>query len=118
MSGGGGGDWRPPAGGGGSGGGGGGGDPTDPCDIHDVTNLNSPNQAVVRTLKVGDLLHVHLNPGPPRVLEVQDISGNVAGSITSAALPRLVQCIRQGRRYVAEVLTVRGGIVSVEVRPA
>jgi len=114
-----GGDWRPGPGSqtGGSGGGDGGG-PADPCDIHEITNLSSPNPTVVRTLTAGAVLQVHLNSGPPRVVEVRDASGSVAGSITSAVLPRLVQCMLQGRSYEAEVRAVRGGIVSVAVRPA
>lgn len=116
---GGGGDWRPgPGGSAGGSGGGGRGDPADPCELHEITNLSSPNPSVVRTLTPGDVLQVQLNPGPPRVVEVRDASGGIAGSITSAVLPRLVQCILRGRSYEAEVRVVRGGIVSVAVRPA
>ena len=66
MSGGGGRDWSevgrpatPSAGGDGAGGG-----QPDPCDIVSVTNLNSPNAAVIRTLRPGDVLQVAYQAGP------------------------------------------------------
>lgn len=120
------GDWRPtrpeskPTEGGkpGSGGGGGeGGGANDPCDIHEAATLNSPNRKVVATLRSGDVLDVVLRPGPPRQL-VAEHNGSVAGSITSPQSTRIIQCInRDGRRYVAEVTSVRGGICRVEIRP-
>lgn len=114
-----------------SGGGGGGGDwrpkpdvtqdgvpPADPCDIHELTTLSSPSASVVRGLSPGDVLDIQLRPGPPRVVEAHTSGGQVAGSITSPVLAQLVQCIQRGRRYQADVHTIRGGMVSVMVRPA
>lgn len=121
------GDWRPtrpeskptegskPGSGGGGGGGGGGAN--DACDIHEAATLNSPNRKVVATLRSGDVLDVVLRPGPPRQL-VAEHNGSVAGSITSPQSTRIIQCInRDGRQYVAEVTSVRGGLCRVEIRP-
>lgn len=109
-------DWtetrRPPP----AGSGGGGGTGVDPCDIVSLTNLNSPNPAVVPTLRPGDVLDVRLQAGPPRVLQARTAAGQVAGSITSPEMPRIIDCIRQGVIFVADVVTVRGGVCQVRIR--
>lgn len=88
------------------------------CDIVERTNLNSPNPAVVASLNVGDILFISLNLGPPKRVEAQDSSGQVAGTITSAALARLIRCLESGVAFEAEVLVISGGKVEVELRPA
>ena len=119
MSGGGGRDWsevgRPGPRDPGSGGGSGGGGQPDPCDIVSVTNLNSPNPAAIRTFRPGDVLQVAYQAGPPRLLLATTSAGVVAGSITSAEMPRIIACINKGVGYVAEVLSVRGGLCQVRV---
>jgi hypothetical protein len=130
MSGGGsGGPWRPeepippakPGGPGETGGGGaddGGLRPDDPCSITERATLNSPNRTVLGTLRVGDLLSVAYQPGPPRLLVAQSPAGSVAGSITSASMLRIIRCIsQQNRQYVAEVLSIRGAVCEVKIRP-
>jgi hypothetical protein len=127
--GGGGGPWRPEEpipqtkrGGSGKTGGGGGDDggmpPEDPCAIFEKATLNSPNRTVLGTLRAGDLLDVVYLPGPPRLLVAQSPTGSVAGSITSPSMLRIIQCISQrNRAYVAEVLSIRGAVCEVQIRP-
>lgn len=131
MSGGGGGGglWRPeepipPAKRGGSGETGGSGDddgglpPNDPCAVAERATLNSPNRTVLGTLRAGDVLDVAYLPGPPRILVAQTSRGSIAGSITSPSMLRLIQCISQrNREYVAEILTIRGALCEVQIRP-
>ncbi len=90
-------------------------DVADPCDIESVTNLNSPNPALVASLKTGDVLSVRLLKGPPRIL-VAALGSRVAGSITSPEMPYIIACILRGVTYEADVLSVRGGICLVRVR--
>jgi hypothetical protein len=119
-------DWRPepkeapkgrgakgggPAGGGG---GGGGGQP-DPCEIVETTTLNSANRTALATLRVGDMLDVVFKAGPPQQLLAQS-RGNTVGSITSPSMPQIIQCIRAGNSYAAEIKSIRGAICQVEVR--
>ena len=120
----GGGEWRPtsPAersdheAGGGSGGRGGGAS-SDVCDITEITTLNSLNRTVASTLRVGDVLDVELKVGPPRQL-LATRTGAVAGSITSSKSAQIIRCIkRENRAYVAVVITIRGGLCKVEIRP-
>jgi hypothetical protein len=119
-------DWRPepkPAperrgdGGGDQGGGaGGGGSPrADPCNIVEATTLNSVNRTVLATLRVGDVLDVVFQAGPPQQLLAQS-RGQTAGSITSPSMPQIIQCIRAGNSYVAEIKSIRGALCRIEVR--
>lgn len=87
----------------------------DPCDIISLTNLNSPVPAVVTALRSGDVLDVHLQVGPPRILQARTSAGLVAGSITSPEMARIIECIRQGVVFVADVMSVSGGICQVRV---
>ena len=110
------------SGSGGGGGGGGGGDRTRCEDLFEETTLNSPNQAVVRTLKAGHELDVQLkqNAGgarPSVVAVTPKPNPQVAGAITSAKAPRLIDCIDKGFKYVAVVLEVKGGHCKIEIRP-
>jgi len=130
SGGGGGGDWRPtptpvpatpskkkpPGSAKGGGGGGGGITPPDPCNIIEVTNLNSVNAAVLATLRVGDQLDVVLQPGPPQRVLAQ-INGNTAGSITSRSHPQLIVCMSRGFTYQAEVVALQGAICQVRIHP-
>lgn len=120
MSGGGGGDdtWRPTAvgplgGGGGGGAGGGGGD--DPCDIHEVTTINSPNRAALAGMRAGDILVLELDMGPPRRLLARAADGQIAGSITSRSLAQLIRCMQGGVAYGLEVLSLRGAVCQVRI---
>jgi hypothetical protein len=121
--GGGGGDWRPepkapaldP-----KGGGGGGVDVVsgDPCVIDELTSLNSVSPAALRNVRPGILLNVVFLPGPPQRLTVQDTTGQIVGSITSRSMLQIIECIQSGRRYVAEVVGIQGGLCQVRVKLA
>jgi hypothetical protein len=98
----------------GSGGGSSDGGGPNPCMFTEVTILASPNPAVINTLVVGDILSVTLSG--VRVV-AQTVSG-IAGAITSAKLPEIIQCLSAGQQYAARVTTINGGAVTVEIYPA
>ena len=81
------------------------------------TTLNSPNQAVLKQLKKGDILEIRLRPAGTTAV-VEAMRGNdVAGTITSSVIQRLAECIQQGFVYVAEVMEdIKGGACKVHVR--
>ena len=92
-------------------------------DLFDQTPLNSANAQVLKGLKVGDVLRIELktNPGGarPSVIAVKPKpKPEIAGAITSAIAPRLIDCISRGFMYVAIVKELKGGYCTVEVRPA
>ena len=105
---------RPGSGGGGAGGTAGG----DPCAIFQQAPLNSPRPGVVPTLNVGDVLGIVLNiAGVRPVLEVHAPAG-IAGSLTHTGHVQIIDCIRLGNSYVAEVVGRSGAAVNLQVRPA
>ena len=113
-------NWRPSGGGSkqsGAGGGGSGGG-TDKCAIYETTILASPVPAVVATLNVGDTLTVGLETSPRNRVVVRTIAGAVAGAITSVQLVDMIECIQGGYAYEAEVKSISGGRVEVEISPA
>ena len=96
---------------------GGGAPNADPCDIIEVTILNSPDSTVLAGLSKGNLLDVVYQAGPPQQL-LAEVHGQKAGSITSPSMLQIIRCITtQGRQYVAEVIKVSGAICQVRVRP-
>lgn len=50
-------------------------------------------------------------------LLAQAAGGVAVGSLTPIALPELLDCIAQGRRYKAIVLRISGARCDVEIRP-
>jgi hypothetical protein len=108
------------SGGGGGGGPGGGFGPSDdrtPCDqLRFRTSVASP-QPAADDLKVGDVLQVELNPGPPVVIHLVDSDGNVVGSLITR-IADLLRCIQDGFSYEADVKEINGGDFQVDVRPA
>ena len=95
----------------------GGAESSDPCDINEVTTLNSPNRAILSTLQSGDELNIELEMGPPRQLLAKR-EDEVAGSITSPNSARIIQCIRsEHRQYAAIVLLIIGGRCDVKIQP-
>jgi hypothetical protein len=113
-------DWRPsntPKGGGGGNAGDSGGG-TDKCAIYEKAVLASPVADVVAKLQVGEQLSVGLETAPRNRVVVRTASGEVVGAITSMRLVDMIECMNDGFSYEAGVLSVSGGRVEVEIRPA
>ena len=101
-----------------SGSGGGQPPPTaDPCEkLTSKTTLTSPVKDVVAQLTKGVELEIELKKsGGARVIQALH-RGRLAGSITSTVIQRIAECIEDGHKYVAEVLSVEGGSCQVLVR--
>jgi hypothetical protein len=103
---------------GGDGGGGAAGGPIDRCVFTEIATLSSPNPAVIATLNVRDELRVVLETVPSRRVVVMTAANAIAGSITSARVVEIMQCISDGFNYAATVTEIDGGRVTVEVHPA
>jgi hypothetical protein len=96
---------------------GGGNPPPGPCNIVVDTTVNSPDRAVLATLRPGDVLNVEYRQGPPIQLIARTANGAVLGSLTPPSLPQIVQCSREGYQYSAVVIEIRGGACSVQIQP-
>jgi hypothetical protein len=110
--------WRPSGGGGRPSGAGGGGGGTDKCAIYETTVLASPVATVVATLNIGDTLTVGLETSPRNRVVVRTMAGEVAGAITSVQLVDMIECMQGGYAYEAEVKSINGGRVEIEISPA
>jgi len=98
------------------GGGGGGGNDQVTCETLIVkTVLNSPNPEVVPHLREGEILSIELRGTS---LVAMTANGEIAGSITSTMMAKILECIRRGFKYVALVKKISGGHCDVEIRPS
>lgn len=89
--------------------------PPDPCNITEVTTLNSVDRNVLAGLRPNDRLAVAFQAGPPQRLVAQTQAGATAGSITSPSMLQIIQCIQAGHNYDAVVLSMRGAQCQVRI---
>ena len=65
---------------------------------------------------MGAILEVGVLPGPPPVLVVRTVAGQVAGSLTFVGYLDLIDCIQQrGVTYQATIMSIAGGVYEVRV---
>lgn len=86
----------------------------DKCEIFEETPLNSPNPAVIKNLRTGEMLTLQIQ-GSSVVAYTQ--GGAIAGSITFRKMADLIDCVGEGWSYGAEVKRVSGGLCVVFIRP-
>lgn len=101
-----------------SGSGGGSGEVLDCASIFEKTILNSPKPDVLSKIKIGEVLILELLQfdGKKSLVAVTK-DNDVAGSITSATLSKIKNCMDQGFTYIAIVESIEGGRCTVLLRP-
>jgi hypothetical protein len=100
------------------GGGGGGGVPDTPPSCNDLKFsilVSSPQPAAVAILKVGDVLSIDVAQRGGQVVVRVLHGGTLVGGLAGPDATRLRNCIEAGHGYQAEVLSINGGQVRVEV---
>jgi len=80
------------------------------------TQISSPVPAVINGLSKGDVLRVELKQGLDTHIVELTFKGKVAGGLSSAQVVKLIDCIRGGTQYQAEVQEANGGQVKVKVK--
>jgi hypothetical protein len=83
------------------------------------TILNSPVPAIVQDLKPGQELEVAKETTKTHfiTLVAKDGQGRIAGSLTPPSLITIINCIENGHKYVAVVLSdVNSGVIRVRIR--
>ncbi len=91
--------------------------PQNPCNtLAFRAPLNSPQPAVLAQLSVGSLLTVSLAPTPQAAVYISYL-GQVAGSLTGQKIISLINCIQNGYQFQAEVISIVGGLCTVDVGP-
>jgi hypothetical protein len=83
------------------------------CDVHEITNLNSPQRSVLSKLAVGSTLKIKLNGS---VLQAVTSTGDIVGAITSPGMEQIRICIRKRKAYIAIVRAINGGQCEVEIK--
>lgn len=78
--------------------------------------LQAPDEDVVATLDVGQVLELLLHTSPTPVIAVVTLDGREAGAIMPEEL--LISCLQQGVEYSATVISIRGGHVMLRIAPA
>lgn len=67
-------------------------------------------------LAVGGILDVGVQLGPPPILVVKTIAGQIAGSLTFVGYLELMDCIQnRGVTYQATIMSIAGGVYEVRV---
>ena len=101
---------------GGSGGGGGGDELS--CDsLTEETIIASPVAAAIPKLAEGELLSLVLSKNDKPPVRAEKADGTFIGTVMPTFLVKLVDCMQSGSSYHAEVLSIDGGAVSIEIRP-
>lgn len=86
------------------------------CAIQFKAKIHGPVPGRATSLSMGDVLRVERIEGPPEQLGLFDTSGERVGSLAGhRELTRLLNCIRDGHKYVAEVGLIEGSIITVQV---
>jgi hypothetical protein len=78
-------------------------------------SLNSPQPAVLAQLTVGTILTVALAASPQQAVYAL-LNGAPAGSLTGPRITSLINCLQNGFRFEAEVMSIHGGNCAVDVR--
>lgn len=103
----------------GGGGGGGGGDGVSDCaSFHKTTNVISPDPAVLKSAKKGTVGKVRIGSSARQPVEVVLPGDKLLGTIGGADITRLKKCLEDGFKFSATITEIRGGAVTVDVRPA
>lgn len=98
--------------------GGGGGPIVDavPCEkLKFDAQLASPQPAVVATLRVGEVLAVDLVSMKGRFVVQVIKNGQPAGGLSVGDTTALRECIKQGHKFKATVVSINGGQVQVHI---
>jgi len=94
-----------------------GGSAVSPCESLRLERiLEAPVPGVADELTVGDLLDVVLRDEQPPLVVAVNRAGQDAGGIVPTG--QLIDCLRQGYRFEAEVTSRNGGAIQTEVRAA
>lgn len=88
---------------------------SEPCEKLQLTRyLESPDEAVVATLNVGDVLAVVLRGESTPLVVALAAGGDEAGGIQPTG--QLIECLQRGVAFAARVIRINGAAVELDVR--
>ena len=95
-----------------------GGDPVITCDRLVIeAAISSPQESVVKNLKAGDVLRIGLEDQAGTTVVALYSDEQTAGRIDDDSVNRLRECLREGTRYEATVISRAGGLAQVRIKP-
>ena len=83
--------------------------------VNFTTQLTSPKPDVVDKLNVDDILDVVLASLGGSTVVGALFEGELAGGIASSSLAKLRECLNEGYSYIATVIAIDDGMVTVKV---
>ena len=103
--------------GGGGGGGGGTAGETDCAKFFRTTNVLSPDRQVLATTKVDDVGRLELGDAANHPVQVVLKGKHILGTVSPLGVGRLKECLARGVPFSARITAIRGGTVTVDIRP-
>ncbi|WP_394773526.1 hypothetical protein [Flavobacterium sp.] len=79
-----------------------------------ITNVSSLNIIVLEKRKIGDILQVLL--GKNEALLLEDGDGELLGAILHLNTPDIIECIKKGAIYEAEIININSPLCRVQIR--
>lgn len=89
--------------------------PMDCASIDFTAQVSSPKSTVVAKMNAGDVLDVEAKAYQERTVLILTTKGEIAGGLASPQAAKILECINDGHRYVADVQLISGGQVRVRV---
>lgn len=87
---------------------------SDPCaQYSEITLLQSPVSKIVDDLRLRQILDLKLSAG---VIQARTQKGEVAGAIIPERLKTLIDCMKKGKQFAAEVLEIESGAIKLLIR--
>lgn len=84
-------------------------------DISFQTQISSPKAEVVAELSVDDVLDIELIVGGKVTTVAVKHAGKIVGGLASPNISKIRQCLSQGIRYQATVISIDSGLIRIEV---
>lgn len=78
------------------------------------TNVSSIDLAVLAKHKQGDILEIVI--GKNEALLIEDGNGEILGSVLHLNAPDIINCIKKGASYEAEIIKINTPTCQVEIR--
>lgn len=89
--------------------------PRDCKAIDFITQVSSPKPAIVGRLNVGDVLDIEAHDYQGRTVLVLTSQAELVGGLASAQAAKILECIVDGHRFVADIESVTAGQVRIRV---
>lgn len=90
----------------------------DCANIIEQVPLNGPKPEVVSKLKAGSVLKLEVHEeGGRNILVAVNSKGQKAGTITTASSITIINCIQNGFKFIAIVISIDRGDCMLEIRP-